>query len=258
MVLVALIGAVLAKDRIAGAVLSGGVKAITGLDTQVGRTRVGLLNTSLGIQGLRISNPAGFRDRVMVDVPEVFVDYRLGAFMKGNVHLEVVRLHLAELDVIKASDGRLNLRSVKALEPDQATGEAQPKEAGTGPQFQIDLLEVRIGKVVYKDYTVSPPLVKEFNVNINERYQRITNPDTFTGLIVSRALMKTTVEQLANFDVKGLQASVTEGLKASAAQLTSTLTGSTEAAEQIGKDALGTAQETVAGATGTLKKLLGN
>ena len=255
---VIIIGVVLLKNMIASAAFSGGVKAITGLNTQVKGVQVGLFNTTVGIKGLRVLNPSEFPDRVMVDVPEIFVDYDLGSFLKGNAHLETLRLHLSELHVIKSADGKVNLQSIKALESAKATESTKPPQPGRAPEFQIDVLELKIGKVVYKDYTVSPPAVKEFAVNIDQRYEHITNPYTFAGLIVTQALMRTTVGQLANFDVAGLQSNVTDALRLSAGQLKSTLTHGSEAVEHLGKDALGTAAGAVKDTTGALKKLLGN
>ena len=257
-VLIVGIGLVLTKNLIAQAALGGGVKAITGLNTQLKSVDVGLLKTAVRIKGLRVLNPSGFPEPVLVDVPEVFVDYDLGALLKGTAHFESLRIHLAQLNVVKAPDGTLNLHTIKALEPGKAKEGAKPQQAGRPPAFAIDALELKIGKVVYTDYTVSPPQTREFNVNIDERYQHVTNPYTFTGLIVSRALLKTTVGQLANFDVSGLQATVTEGLKQSATQLRSTLKEGTKVAEQLGTGAVGTAKDVVEGTTGTLKKLLGN
>jgi len=63
-------------------------------------------------------------------------------------------------------------------------------------------LELNIDKVVYVDYSQGPePVVKEYDVNIHERHANITNPQVFAALIVSRALFKTSVASLANFDI---------------------------------------------------------
>lgn len=248
------VGMLLAKNLIASAALSGGVKAITGLTTQVNGVQVGLLKTVVGIDGLRVLNPAGFPEAVMVDVPELYVDYDLGALLKGRTHLERLRLHLRELNVVTSADGRLNLKAVKALEP----GAASRQPTGRAPAFQIDVLELKVGKVVYADYTKSPPLVREFAVNIDERYERITNPTAFAGLVVSRALVKTTIASLANFDVRALESNVRDILRQSAQRVGATVTEGVGAAGQLGSDTLDAAQGAVEGASGTLKRLLGN
>ena len=94
-----------AKNVIAQIAVSQGVKAITGLRLDIGSMNVGILKTLLGIKDLKLFNPRGFQDKIMVDMPEIYVDYDLGAFLKGKVHLEEVRLNLKELTVVKNEKG---------------------------------------------------------------------------------------------------------------------------------------------------------
>ena len=248
----------LLKDFIAGAALAGGIKAITGLDAQVGSVHVALLKQAVRIRNVRVMNPSGFPDRVMLDLPELYVDYKVLPLLMGTAHLEEVRLNLQEFNVVKAADGRLNLDAITALKSDKPAAQGAPAKKPAGPpmKLQIDLLELNVGKVVYRDHTKSPATVREFPVEIHERYEHINNPYLLAGLIVSRSLMKTTVANLANFDVSGLQAGVQQALKASAGELTATLKDGATAAGKIGRDAAGAASDAVDKTAGTLKKLL--
>jgi len=204
----------LLKNGIASLALSGGVKAMTGLGVQVRGMDVGILKTLIGIRELKVSNPRGFPDRVMADIPELYVDYDLGAFLKGKVHLEEVRLYLKELIVVKNAKGELNLDALKPVQARKEEGKSQEeKKEAKMPEMQIDLLKLKIGKVIYKDYTQNPPAVTAFDVNIDEQYENINDPYIFASLIVSRALLKTTIARLANFDVQALQGDVTAALK---------------------------------------------
>jgi hypothetical protein len=217
---------------------------------------VGIFNTAIGIKGLRVMNPAGFPDPVMVEVPEIFVDYRLSPFFQGKAYFDTVRLNLGTLTIVKRADGKLNLHEVKALQPGQAEqSAAKEKASGKAPDFYVGLLELKVGKVIYKDYTKgAPPQVKEFNVNIDEKFERVANPYAFAGLIVSRALMKTTVAQLTGFDVKGLQGEVLNALRDSSGALGDIVGG---AISEEGK-LIGETGKTVDKAATGLKKLLGN
>jgi hypothetical protein len=265
---VALVALWVLKDVAASAVIAGGIKAVTGLGTKIGRVSVGLLNTSIGIRGLQVQNPRGYQDRLFVDVPEIYVNYKVLPLLRGKAHLEEVRLHLKELHVVKTAQG-VNLNAVKALGPATAKGQAQPAPAQGMPNLEIDVLALKVGKVVYRDETTSPATVKEFAVNLDERHEHITHPTILAGLIVSRALMKTTVAQLANFDVAGLQAVVTQGLRESAGRVAET-TGAladrvtkdagamTRGAAGVTREAAGAAQEAVGEATGMVKKIFGN
>jgi len=241
------------KNTIAQMAVSGGVKAMTGLDLQMRHMNVGILKTLVGIKDLKLFNPREFQDRVMVDMPEIYVDYDLGAFLKGKVHLEEVKLNLKELTVVKNEKGELNLDSLRTVkETKEAKAAPEKKSQGKMPKLQIDVLELKVEKVVYKDYSRgTPPKVSEFDVNIDERYENITNPYVFGSLIVTRALFKTSVARLANFDVRALQGEVTDTLKKSTGMILKTASST----KQVGREAMGTAQEAAKETTGALKKI---
>ena len=257
--LILVVAVFVGKNVIVKAAVVGGVKAITGLDTSIGSISVGLLHTNVGIKNLRIGQPSGFPSGAMVDIPEVYVDYELSAFLKGTVHLEEMRLHLHELQVVKNAEGKVNLNSVAALQPSkqQDVKQSTAPTSGKAPQFQIDQLELRVDRVVYTDYTTTPPSTKEFSLSINQHFSGITNPYLLGSLVVSQALMQTTVAQLANFDVRGLQSTVQTGLKQGAAQLSQTLTSGLSDVQGLSKHAFGTASKTVGTATGAAKDAVG-
>ncbi len=201
------------KNMIIKTSVTAGVRAMTGLKLSIRSMDIGIFKTLIGINELKLYNPSGFVDELMIDLPEVYVDYNLGAFMKGKAHLEEVRLNLKEFLIVKNADGQLNLDSLKVVEAakEEEVIEKGKKEKTKMPELQIDVLELRIDKVVYKDYSKgTPPKVKEYNVNINERYKNITNPKTFGRLIILKALKNTTIARLTNFDVGRLQGKVTK------------------------------------------------
>ena len=181
------------KNIIAKTVLTNKVEAITGLKMSIVDINVGILKTSIGIKRLKLFNPDGFSDRLMVDMPEVYVDYDLPAFLKGRLHLEEVRLNLKEFVVVKNITGELNLDSLKVA---QLNGKAKARA------FRIDSLKLKIDKAIYKDYTKNPrPFVVEYDIYIDEQYENITNPYVFMSLIVVKSITKTPIDRLANFDL---------------------------------------------------------
>lgn len=234
----------LAKNGIAQMALAGGVRAITGLKLNIQGMDVGLLQTSIRIRGLEILNPHGFSDRVMADLPEVYVNYDLRSFLKGRVHLEEVRLHLKELTVVKNEKGELNLHSLKTVrEKKEAEDVSAEKEKAS--QIQIDRLQLQVGKVIYKDYSGSgSPRINEFQVNIHEQYENISNPYVLATLIVHRALLKTTVARLANFDMELLEGELHEVVRKYRGLLTSTAGTTKEAGTQVVGAAKQAAEET--------------
>ena len=249
-VLIVLVGGLLVgKNVIANLAVTGGVRAMTGLGLKIRHMDVGLMSTHLGVEGLRVLNPSGFSDPLMADLPEIYVDYDLGAFLKGIVHLKEVRLHLKELTVVKNQQGAVNLNAVQAVkaskEKTQVPRERAPAAARPA-SLRIDALELNIGSVVYKDYSSGMPQVRTFRVDIHERFRNVNDPRLLAGLIITRALAKTTVSSLAHLDLRAVESDVTSLLRSSLSQV-----------DGIGKEALGSAEEAVKGTAGALKKLLG-
>ncbi len=249
------------KNAIIKAAVTTGVKAATGLSLSIKEMKIGILSTLVGIDGLKIYNPKGFEDPVMADIPQVYVDYRLGAFLKKKVHLEEVRLHLKEFVVVKNKDGKLNLDSLTSIGAARGTKESakKKKEASSEkskaapPEIKIDLLKLKIDKVYYKDYSKGDvPSVKEFNVNIDETYENITDPKALVNIIVVKAMANTTISSLTNFDLGPLA----EGLKGSVKDAGELFSGLTEITLDLGKDVDGLAKDTLKNAEEKINKLL--
>ncbi|MDD5136129.1 MAG: hypothetical protein PHX20_02005 [Candidatus Omnitrophica bacterium] len=230
----------IAKDLVIKVAVESGTQIVTGLKLKIGGFRIGMLNTLVDIRNLRILNPAGFKDKNMLNMPEIYVDYDLPAIFKGKVHLTETRINMREFTVVKNEKGKLNLDSLKVVQAQKSGGKTQEKAGGKVPEIQIDKLRLKIGKVVYKDYSRGgEPSVKEFNVNIDEQYTNITNPYTLVSLIVVKALMNTSIAGLANFDLKGLSGSVS-GTLASAQKMTAQ---ASETAQKATKTAIETTQK---------------
>ncbi len=227
-VVLIVIGTFLFRNTIAKVVVSGGIKNLTGLTLTLQSIDVGIPKTIIGIKDMKLYNPSNYEDRLMVDMPEIYVDYDLGAILKNYIHLENVRLDLKDFIVVKNKNGELNINSLKVVKDSTVEKETKPeskKERGEKPQFKIDILELKIGKVIYKDYSGSSLQVKGYNININERYENITDPQAFIRLIVVKALMNTNIANLANFDLRSLENITSGALNKTVGQLEKTLQG---------------------------------
>jgi len=249
------------KNLLAKAVVTGGVKAITGLNLDIKGMDVGVLRSAIGIKGLVLRNPSGFSDPVMVSIPEVYVDYDLGAFLGGKVHLEEVRLHLEEVAVIKNKEGLVNLDALKTVQASKKGGSSSDAGAHGGemPELQIDALSLKVGTVIYRDYSKGAPAkVQEFAVNIDDRFENISNPNALMALIVTRALASTAVARLTGLNLNALEGEVGERLGRATDAARSAASAATSGATEAGKKALGSAQEAASGAANALKGLLGD
>lgn len=252
-----------AKNMIAQTVVSKGVKALTGLGVTMEEMNVGILNTSLGIKELKVYNPSGFPEALMLSMPEIYVDYDLWALLKKKVHLKEVRLNLTEFIVVKDKEGRLNLDSLKVVKEQRKkpAPEEKPKEKGAALGFQIDVLNLKIGKVYFKDYSKGDkPEIKEYTVNIEKEYKNITNPKTLVSSIVLTALTKTTINQLTDLNLSPLTEELTGTLKKTMGLATGTAEKAVDVGKEVGGAVGGAAkdvlEETTEAVTDVLKKII--
>lgn len=203
---------ILFKNTIAKLALSGGVKALTGLSMSVDSVNLGLADSSLDIKGLKLFNPENFTDRVMADLPQIYIKYDLWGLLRNKIHLNALRINLRRLTVVKNEEKKLNLDALKPV-GGPASGKAKPQEAApagkkkpAASRFQIDLLELKISEVIYKDYSGgTPPKMIEFKASVNLRRKNITDPSLVVATIVSQALINTTIDDLVNFQLDNLR-----------------------------------------------------
>jgi len=202
------------KDTIVKISVEGMVKAVAGLRMDIGGLSMSILKTDIDIRGLRLFNPKGFRDKVMLDMPEIFVDYDLPSIFKDIIHLKYVKIDMKELVVLKNERGELNLNSIKFVKANKEGKKAVEPKKDAASQMRIDHLHLKVGKVIYKDYSQgAEPVVKVFNINIDEEYTDITSLQALAGLLMAKALARTTIAELTNFNIKLLNTTVSKTIE---------------------------------------------
>ncbi|MDP8299556.1 MAG: hypothetical protein P9L88_06620 [Candidatus Tantalella remota] len=155
------------------------------------------------IKGFKLYNPEGYVDRIMIDIPEIYIKYNCGAMFTRRIELKEFKLHLKELNIIKSKEGKVNL---DALHPVNNTEEGkQLSEDSQIPKMTIDVLYLKADKVVYKDYTsAGDPKIRIFNIDLDEKYENIDDPYTLVRLIISRVLKGTAISNIVRIPMKGV------------------------------------------------------
>jgi uncharacterized protein involved in outer membrane biogenesis len=173
-----------------------------GLKLAIDDVDIGFPGSYAGLMGITVNNPSGFPDEPMISAPEVYVDYTIPGLLGRPIHLEELRLNVDQIVIVRNADGRIN---VKELLPPSQEGPGEPGEPSGPPEFKIDLLTLKIGKVIYKDYTAgNPPREQVFTLNIDEQYTDVSSTTGIAALIVGKALMSTTLNSLSNLDLQDL------------------------------------------------------
>ena len=143
----------LSLDTILRVVMENRIRAQTGMDVEIGKFHLGLLEPVVTIKDLRIHNPPSFGGTPFLSIPEIHVEYDRAALAKSDLHITLLRFNLGELDIVKNEAGQTNIFSIAALPPvKKSGGKGKSFSAQTGMEFSgIDVLNVSIGKARFID-----------------------------------------------------------------------------------------------------------
>jgi hypothetical protein len=214
-ILVVLVVFVLGRNIIVKAVLEGATPLVTGLGLSVEKLNIGLFDTKLHIVNLRMTNPKNFEEKVMLDLPEVLVDYNLMDILGGKIHLSKIVFALKEFKVVRNSEGVLNLDSLKMVKEGKEA--EKPKEKPVAKKeakpldLQIDEFILKFGKIQFIDYSrnAAQPSVQTVEVNLDETYKNITNPQLIAAIIMQKVIRNAALAKITGFDLGGIQGAMT-------------------------------------------------
>lgn len=193
----------MAKDQIIKSVVMAVGSNVTGTRIQIGGFSLGILKQVVSIKNFKMYNPAGFPAGVMVDLPQVHVESELFSLLKGKLHLKTVSIELKELNLIKNKEGKLNVDSLKVSQ--QQPEEAREKKPAKPQQMQIDLLNLNIGRIVMRDYSVEKgPAVEVYDINLKKSYKNITGAQQLTALILTEPMKAAGIKGAAIYGVSAL------------------------------------------------------
>jgi uncharacterized protein involved in outer membrane biogenesis len=143
----------LSLNSILRVVIEHNIRAQTGMDAEIGRFKLGLLEPTIEIQNLKIYNPPSFGGTPFLDIPEIHVEYDRIALAKREIHVTLLRFNLGELDIVKNEGGQTNIFAFDKLRvTESGIPEILVSKKRTGFDFQsIDVLNVSVGNLKYVD-----------------------------------------------------------------------------------------------------------
>ncbi len=138
------VAGVLLLNTIVKQVVESRLRSRTGLDPRIGLVDVGLLSPTITIENLKLYNTADFGGSVFIDMPELHLEYDLGAIRSGILHFKLVRLDLAEVALVQDKQGRMNVQDL-----DKRSREASRGKKSSVDDFKftgIDTFNLTLGK----------------------------------------------------------------------------------------------------------------
>jgi len=129
------------------------IRAQTGMDAEIGKFSVSLVEPTVEIKDLRLYNPPAFGGTPFLSIPEIHVEYDRAALARHQIHVTLMRFNLGELDIVKNEAGQTNLFVLGAPLTAKRPGHgAATLKTQTGYDFNgIDVLNVSVGTVRFID-----------------------------------------------------------------------------------------------------------
>lgn len=153
LLIILVIAAVLAIDPVLRMVMENRIRAQTGMDAQIGKFSLGLLEPTITIKDFKLYNPPSFGGTLFLNIPEIHAEYDRAALARSDLHVTLLRFNLGELNIVKNQAGETNIFSIATMPSVKKTsGSKKSFTKETGLEFTgIDVLNVSIGKAQFID-----------------------------------------------------------------------------------------------------------
>ena len=162
------------RNFIARVSVEYGAKKITGFPLKIGSVDVGLFSSKVDVRDLTLMNPPEFQEKMFVDMPQLYIDYRLHSMLSGAPHINDMLINIKQLVVVKTDKGDSNAMKLKGV---VFSGKSSSK-------YTIDKLRIHVGTVTVKDYSRPKPTERNISLNIDATYSNITDSTDITRLVL--------------------------------------------------------------------------
>jgi uncharacterized protein involved in outer membrane biogenesis len=168
----------LTKDALLKSYIEHRLRSQTGMDVQIGQMELGLFSPTLRLADLVIFNPAEFGGSPLIHMAELRVEYDPVALSRRQLSFPLVRLNLAEVNVVRNQAGKSNFEYLQ-----EKTGVGIPSSSDPGAwEFQkIEVLNLTVGRVRFTDMK-NPARPNDWNVGLrNEILKNIQSVQDLYG-----------------------------------------------------------------------------
>jgi hypothetical protein len=105
----------------------------------------------------------------------------------------------------KDKEGKMNVDSLKVAKKESSGKEEKPGKPAKQMPMQIDLLNLEMGRVVSKDYSVgAEPKVEVYNLGLKRSYKNIASANQLAALILTEPLKAAGIKGVQIYSVAAL------------------------------------------------------
>jgi len=194
LVFVILLAAVfLLRNVIACKAVEIGTQQMTGFPLEIASVDLGMFGGAMEVRGLKLMNPPDFPEKMFVDLPLFKVDYRTLSMLRGAPHIRELIVNVNEVILVKNEKGESNVDRIQAkISPPPSSDKSSPATAPSKPEkkttYRVDVVRVRIGTVIRKDYSKGKPTEQKFVLNQEVVFKDITESTSISALILRTML----------------------------------------------------------------------
>jgi hypothetical protein len=183
----------LERNFVARKVVEIGVTKVTGFPLEIDSVKLGLFSSKVDVHNLKLMNPREFQEKMFVDMPLLYVDYRLGSMLKGAPHINDMLINIKHLVIVKNNKGETNAKKLKGI--------VSPG-GGSSKKYRVDKLRVHVGIVTIKDFSRPNPSARDITLNIDATYYNITDATDITRLVLLTIMNQIRLPDLKVDDLK--------------------------------------------------------
>jgi len=181
------------RDNIIREIATGVTSNMVGAPVHIGGLSLSILRQSIKITNFQMQSQKEFPSEVMVDIPLAYVSCDIFSLLKRKIHLKALSFDLKEIVMVKNKSGKTNVTSLKIFEK-KGQLKLMP--------MQMDLVQLHMGRVVNKDYSVpGSPDIKVYDIGFDKTYKNITSLQQLAALIIAEPLKAAGVRELSEYGV---------------------------------------------------------
>lgn len=179
--------AFLSWDWIVKKVAEKRIQSVTGMETHFDKFFVGVTKPVIHIENFRLYNPAEFGGAPLVDLPELHLEYDAAALRAGKVHIKLLRVNLAEVNLVRSVDGRTNINVLRDRFEAQKTAATKAAEGGgKGGKLlgfdRIETLNITLGRLRYLDMA-HPEAARDVDFGVrNQVFSNVKSQEDLYGM----------------------------------------------------------------------------
>ncbi len=199
---VAVVAGVLLLDTIIRDVLVSRMRESTGMEVKIESVHIGLRSPTITITGFKLYNTAAFGRSLCLDMPELHVEYDRSALRSGTIHLPLMRLNLAQIELVEDKNGRSNFEAMDTQSPSHTNSLSGFEFAG------IDTLCLSLGRLHVSNLRSKEEDVVDFGVT-NQIFHNVKSDADLTGVAALMAMRGASSPGHSNIDLNGLLKALT-------------------------------------------------